>query len=377
MASVGRLAQRGAVWPRAMSTSSWTLPALASLQTGLMPAAHGAGCLEEGHCQGLSPEVRPLAEELGAAGWVTAAVVSNPWVGAGTGFDRGFDYFFDSGRILNRLVIGGAPRGLHRQDDARTVDEALAWLEGAPRRGFYLWVHLLGPHMPYHHSPNPSMQTIDPVALRSAYPPSETQKRIVRDAYAGEVAYSDRQVMRLLDALEARGVLDDGVVVLTADHGEELWDHGGIEHGHSHHGEVVDVSLVLVAPGVVPGERPGVASLLDVAPTLRAIAGLPPRGLDLRAGVPAARTATAWGGLILHLDCSARAAGRRVIARDCSHDADKVRVYDLARDPLELAPMPWEPDDPLVQSAWAVQAPGRGAASNLPVDRLRALGYLQ
>src|SRR4029450_6199643 len=102
-------------------------------------------------------------------------------------------------------------------------------------------------------------------------------------------------------------------VVFTADHGEEFWDHGGVEHGHSHHGEVVDVPLVLVAPGVSPGRREGVASLVDVAPTVRAALGLAPGGLDLRRGVPEDRVAAAWGGLILHIDCSARDARRRVI----------------------------------------------------------------
>jgi hypothetical protein len=377
MASFQRLAARGALWRRAMSTSSWTMPALGTLQTGLMPSAHGATCLEDGHCQGLSPDVPTLAEELAAAGWVTAAVVSNPWVGTGTAFNRGFATFLDSGHAMSRLLVAGPPWGPHRQDDMRAVDAALGWLEHAPARGFYLWVHLMGEHMPYEHSSLPDMQALDPVRLRSGYPPSDAEKKRVRDAYQGEVAYTDRQVMRLLDALDARGILDHGVVVLTADHGEELWDHGGIEHGHSHHGEVVDVALALVAPGVAPGERSGVASLLDVAPTLRAIAGLPPHGLDLRAGVPAGRVATAWGGLILHLDCSARDEQRRVIARDCSHDPYQVHVYDLVHDPRELTPIPWTPDDPLVQAAWRLGPPPRRAAATLPVERLRALGYMQ
>jgi arylsulfatase len=377
MASYARLAARGAAYPHAMSTSSWTLPALASLQTGRMPAEHGAGCLEDGHCQGLAPQVRALAEDLSAHGYLTSAVVSNPWIGRGTGFDRGFATLFNSGDVVNRLVVGGPPWGVHRQDDARTVDAALAWLTRAPRRGFYLWVHLFGPHMPYLHAADPIFRTLDPTTLRSTLPLSDARRREVRAAYDAEVAYTDVQVMRLLDGLERHGVLDEGVVVFTADHGEEFWEHGGVEHGHSHHGEVVDVPLILLAPGLEPGERSGVVSLVDVAPTLRVAAGLPAEGIDLRDAIPADRVAGAWGGLIQHLDCSARDAGRRVILRDCRRSPHAISSYDLARDPAEREPVRTPPADSLVEAAAGVAPPLRGAPASLPVEQLRALGYVQ
>jgi arylsulfatase A-like enzyme len=191
------------------------------------------------------------------------------------------------------------------------------------------------------------------------------------------VAYTDTQIGRLLDALESRRVLNEGVVVFTADHGEEFWDHLGVEHGHSHHGEVVDVPLVLVAPGVPAGARPGVASLLDVAPTVRAAVGLAANGIDLRKGVPPGRIATAWGGLVQHLDCSARDASRRVIAAGCDHASAAVSAYDLRIDPAELHPAAWDPDDELVHAAWAVRPPRRGTASQVDRSALRALGYVQ
>jgi len=377
MNSVARLSARGAVWPRAMSTSSWTLPALASLQTGLMPSEHGAGCLEDGHCQGLADSVPTLAEELHSRGWQTAAVVANPWAGAGMGFARGFASFVDPGEPGMRLIIGGAPVGLHGQDDQRTVDAAINWLDGAPSRGFYLWVHLMGPHMPYLHSPLEKMRRLDPVTLRSSYPSSEKQRQEIRDAYAAEVAYTDAQVMRLLDAISAKGVLESGVLVFTSDHGEEFWDHGGVEHGHSHHGEIADVPLVLLAPGVPAGDRPGVASLLDVAPTIRAIAGFPAGGIDLRAGIPPDRMATAWGGIILRLDCSARDATARLIDRDCSQDVSAMRLFDVARDPGEGVPATPAENHPLVNTARGIIPPDRRDGVSVASDRLRALGYLQ
>lgn len=377
MSSVRRLAARGAYWPRAMSTSSWTLPALASLQTGRLPAEHGAACLEDGHCQGISGAVPTLAEQLRDRGWRTAAIVANPWAGAAMGFDRGFDHFVDAGEPGRRLLVGGASRGAHGQDDARTVDAAMKWLDGKGEQPFYLWVHLMGPHMPYLHSPLEKMRKLDPVALRSSYPSSEAQKQEIRDAYANEVAYTDLQVMRLLDVLEARGMLDRGVVVLTADHGEEFWDHGDVEHGHSHHGEVVDVPLVLLAPGLAPGTRSDMASLVDVVPTLRAVSGLEGEGIDLRTPIPPGRIATAWGGLILRLDCSARHSAARLLVQDCESAMTSMRLYDLLQDPAELSPTRPDPGDPLLLSASGIRPPTRSDASSVPSDRLRALGYLQ
>jgi arylsulfatase A-like enzyme len=378
MQSVRRLAALGTYWPRAMSTSSWTLPALASLQTGVMPAEHGAACLEDSHCQGMSGSKRTIAEELRAAGWTTAAVVANPWAGTGMGFDRGFEQFVDPGQPGKRLLIGGAPTGPHGQDDARTIDEAIAWLKEAPDRGFYLWVHLMGPHMPYAHSPSEKMRRLDPVTLRSSYPSSAAQKKEIRDAYDAEVRYTDLHVMRLLDAIEARGILDHGTLVVTADHGEEFWEHGGVEHGHSHEGEVTDVPILLVTPGAQVGRQPGIASLIDVAPTLRSIAQLTAStGIDLRKGVSPDRIATAWGGIILRHDCSARDATRRLIAQDCSRELGAMRFYDTGRDPSELQPLRPSEDMALVSAVRAIEPPAKSEALPLGSDRLRALGYLQ
>jgi arylsulfatase len=377
MTSYRRLAARGAVWERAMSASSWTLPALASLMTGVMPAEHGAACLEDGKCQGLRPGVPVLAEELRRAGYRTAAVANNPWIGRGTGFERGFETFVELGNSRNRLIMTEKLGGLHPQDDAAAVDAALAWLATAPARGFFLWVHLIGPHMPYLHTANPQYHTITGERLRSAYPPSAGVRVELRAAYDEEIAYTDRTVTRILDALEQRDGFHDGVIVFTSDHGEEFFEHGSFEHGHSHHGEVTDVPLVLVAPGVAPGVRPGQASLIDVAPTIRATIGLDPRGIDLRDDAPAGRIASAWGGLVLHLDCSAREAGRRVIVRGCAPGAGNVSAYDLRADPGEHEPVAWSADDPLVRAARAIAAPSRGVAAELHRDKLRALGYAE
>jgi hypothetical protein len=215
------------------------------------------------------------------------------------------------------------------------------------------------------------------VTLRSSYPSSASQKKEIRDSYDAEVRYTDAQVLRLIDALDSRGVLATGTVVLTADHGEEFWDHGGIEHGHSHHAEITDIPLVLVSPGVTAGSREGVASLIDVAPTLRTIAGSASGGTDLRRGVAPERLATAWGGLILRLDCSARTTSARLIAQDCSRELSAMQLFDLAKDPLEQSPSHPTEDDPLVTAIRQISPPARSGEGQVASDRLRALGYLQ
>jgi arylsulfatase A-like enzyme len=369
MASHRRLAERGASWERAMSASPWTLPSLAALHTGEPAVRNGADFTVDGHVQGLSAGVPTIAEQLQERGYATAASVTNPWAATSMGFRRGFRTWISANETLPpQLLFLGASDPRLPIDGAVVVDRALAWLDGAPDRGFFLWVHLLDPHMPHQHATGPAAGLGD-WDLRGS-PPSPELKEAVRAAYAGEVAYADAQISRLLDALEAKGVLDGGMVVLTADHGEELWDHGSNGHGHTHHGELNDVALAVVAPGMTPAVRTDLASLLDLAPTTRAVAGLPPGGPDLRQAQPE-RVLTAYGALYAAPIRSARDGGHRVIA------GDGVVAYDLAQDPRELAPLAADDADPLVRAALSVEAPARTDADAVDVEALRALGYMQ
>jgi arylsulfatase A-like enzyme len=273
-------------------------------------------------------------------------------------------------------LIGGRPRR-QRQNGSDLVDAAIRWLARVPPRGFYLWVHLLEPHLPYRNAPAPRSPVVGRKTLRNSLPLDADERAAVHAGYAAEVAYVDRHLGRLLDALEAKGVLDSGIVVFTSDHGEEFWEHGGLEHGHSHHAEVLDVPLVLIAPGLAPGSRGGVASLVDVVPTIRAALGDDPGGIDLRDGVPADRIATAWGGLLVRSDCSARDRRQRAIVRDCADTEDAVQVFDLQADPAERWPLRWAPTDTVVSAARNVSPPVQGDVAPVDRERLRALGYLQ
>jgi hypothetical protein len=377
MHSVARLGARGLSWTRAMSTSSWTWPALVSMWTGLSPSEHGSG-REPARRPGMrrwGDGVKLLPEELAAAGYVTQAFTTNPIVALmrlGPAFSR----YAHANVIGVPLALAGFVGPSADAGDARdVVDAAIRWLRRAPARGFLLWVHLYEPHLPYTHAREDWLDYNLLRHVRTGHWFLQGGDRdLVRDAYHHEVAYVDREIGRLIEALETRGILDRGVVVLTSDHGEELWEHGGFEHGHSHHGEVVDVPLVLVAPGVAQAARPDLASLVDVAPTLRAIAGLPARGLDLRQPIPSGRVAIAEGNLYHGPMRSYRVGTTRVII-----DGDGSRAYDLAADPGEHTPRRLDAGGLralLGDAAGEREAAAGGLQFQLDDQALRALGYV-
>ncbi|HEY2773120.1 MAG TPA: sulfatase [Candidatus Binatia bacterium] len=371
-----RLTAMGAWWPTTLSSSSWTLPASASMQSGKTVTAHGADCVVGGSCQGMFPSVRTIAQELEDRGYLTAAFTANPWITRSTGFSRGFQTFRDlAGVPPFRLTLAGPPAGLPSQDSVVVVDQAIQWLQGTGDRPFYLWVHLLGPHMPYSHSPDPGLQTITGDQLRSGGATSPEFRAAVRKAYDDEVVYTDREVLRLLDALQAKGVFDRGIVVMTADHGEEFWEHGGIEHGHTHHREVTEIPLVIVGSGFAPGARPGVASLIDLAPTLEAVAGAPAGGFDLRQPIAPDRIATSFGNLYGGTMRSARDMAEHVIGSRLGIDSERWDRYELGRDPGEQAPLASDPNDRVQHEAASIEPPASGQKAGVNREALKSLGY--
>ena len=379
MKSVQRLKQGGAYWDSAMSTSSWTLPALGSIQTGVMPGEHGAGCRENFHCQGLRDEVSTVAEDLSGKGYRTAAVNSNPWAGAGNGLQRGFDWFIDlANQEPRRFVFAGLTyNATNHQDGKLVVDLALKQLDAVRGGSFYLWVHALDPHMPYLHSEVPGFDALTVDQIRNPMVLPESYREAVREAYADEVAAVDAELVRLLDELEALGLWEEALIVFTSDHGEEFWEHGGVEHGHSHHGEVVEVPLVIRGPGVQPGRRMGTVSVMDVASTIRAAAGIPTSGVDLRTeGQEPARIVTAQGNLQLWMNCSARNGSERVIVEACQTEAQQLRRYDLIEDPEERWSLPASLGNPVRDAALGVLIPEKRQTTNQNMQALRALGYV-
>ncbi len=344
---IDRLAESGIVFEDAMSASCWTLPSHATMLTGLYPSFHGLQ--DDG--EGLPESIPTLAEELRRSGYRTLAAVSHVYVSSTYRLDRGFDRFDDS------LIRGGAenPRA------AETVDRALALFDGTPEGPFFLFVHFFDPHSDYEPPPpfdtlfvDPSyagpvdgrIQLLTPFHVRVPALSEADMRRIV-DLYDGEIAYVDSEIGRMLGEMEARGLLRNAAILVTADHGEEFREHGSLGHGRTLFGEQLHVPLVLSGTalrGKAP-RRSELVSLLDLAPTILALAGaeipssMPGVSL-LEAAPPAERPAFGESIRYGRELRAARIAARKVIHRA---EGDARDYFDLEADPGEKRPLREDP----------------------------------
>ncbi len=279
-------AARGVVFERAFASSPWTLPSFGSLYTGLNPSAHGAGTrLDAGPKPNFAPlpaDLPLLAETLRAAGFATAAFVENPFLHPSFGVARGFESY----RYLFR-GFEAPPRA------ERMVEGALRWLSARDSRPFLLVLHLMAPHAPY----DPPREVrgrftagytgplhlpfvgIAPLTA-SQVSGSPAERGFIEGAYDEELLGVDRALAQLFDALARESFAERLLVVFTSDHGEELFDHGAFEHGHTLHGELLRVPLVVWAPGLRAARIAAPVSHVDVMPTILDALGIPsPPGL--------------------------------------------------------------------------------------------------
>jgi choline-sulfatase len=244
--AIDQIAREGAVFDNARSGAGWTLPAMASLFTGRRPRAHGA---RDFHSS-IDRKIPTLPEILRQHGFETRGYVSNVLLDARYGFDRGFDHFDASlSNVGNPHQISTSEQLTNRvlaDLDRRPVDEPL-----------FLWVHYSDPHFAYVEYPGEPFFGPTPA-----------------DRYDGEIARTDRAIGQLLDGLRGRSRYAHALIVLTADHGEEFGEHGGIHH-ETLHAEVVEVPLVIRAPGAERGRSSAPARQIDVAPTVLAQLDIP------------------------------------------------------------------------------------------------------
>jgi choline-sulfatase len=219
------LAARGRRFAQAYTTAPETLPAHASIFTGLTAAEHGV----HENARRLADGTPLLAERLAALGYATAAFVSGFPLDARFGLARGFAVYDDEMTL----------RETERRAD-ETTDRALAWLAAAPAdRPLFLWVHYYDPHEPY-------------------APPPPWAERYAAEPYLGEVAFMDAELGRLAAAFEARAAGRPHAVAVAGDHGEGLGEHGEAFHGNLLYQGVMRVPLVLAGSGVRPAVEPGV-----------------------------------------------------------------------------------------------------------------------
>jgi choline-sulfatase len=240
------LAERGVRFETVISPAPLTLPAHVSLMTGLDPPRHG---VRNNSTFQLDEGLPTLAERMREQGLATAAFIGAVVLDRQYGLARGFDHYDD--RMAPRRAAGEF--GFAERTADRVVDSAIGWLETAPDR-FFLWVHLYDPHASY----DPPARYL---AARPSYP------------YAGEIAFADAQLGRLVDLVRARWDERRTLFVVTSDHGESLGEHGELTHSLTLYDATQRVPLILNGPGLAQGEvERAPARLVDVAPTILGLA---------------------------------------------------------------------------------------------------------
>jgi len=361
------LAQSGTVFENAVTQTPLTPPSHASIFTGLNPPGHkvrdtGGFILPAG--------TQTLARVLQGYGWETGAFVSSAVLKKRYGFDQGFDVYDD------RMARPG--KGQEYLEDAErragdTVDHAVEWLDGRSAKPFFLWVHLYDPHTPYN-------------------PPSPFREQYKDWPYDGEIAYTDREIGRLMETVNRKSPADRTLVAVLSDHGESLGEHGELSHGVFLYDATLRIVFQISGPGVPAGRRiKEQARTVDFLPTLLALLdSAAPAGLDGVSLTPffkgeTANTAVSYAETLFPKISLGWAELRGIRTNQWKYiRAPKPELYDLNHDPREtnnvLAEHPAEVRKLEAQLTALSRAKGPEKIETTPVDertlaQLKSLGY--
>lgn len=288
---VDQLASEGVRFENAISTTSWTLPSHAALFSGLYDSTHGLVTDD----QRLAESVLTIAEVLRNGGYHTAGFFGGPFLHPTFGLDQGFDVY--------RSCMAGTGSELGqdvRQDleldrvpshaditSPRTLAEVTRWAESGVERPYFLFLHLWDVHYDYI-PPQDYVELFDPdyegdlTGESLASNPAISQQMDRRDLehlialYDGEIRFTDDHLRLIFEALDSRGLMDDTLTVITADHGEEFFEHGGKGHRRTLFDEMIRVPLIAHWPGQLSSGTvvEDQVRLIDIMPTLAAAAGL-------------------------------------------------------------------------------------------------------
>ncbi len=288
--NIDALAAAGLRCPAAFAQASWTRPSIATIFTSLYPSSHGA----VGKGDVLADSVTTVAEALRTHGYRTVGLANNANVTEAFNFQQGIDtyvylapdLFFFAPEAAAELTLYKQLRLVRERFLSRrrwvqyyyqpavvVTDRALEVLDAIGDDPAFLFVHYMDPHDPYFGHPWNGYG----VARVSTPSPEPARAAELARLYAGEIAYLDREVGRFLDGLRQRGLYDPALIVLTADHGEEFYEHGGWWHGTTLYDEQINVPLIMKPPAGRgrAGVPVGLVRHLDIAPTLLAVAGVP------------------------------------------------------------------------------------------------------
>jgi arylsulfatase A-like enzyme len=297
-----RLAKSGVTFAQARSTAPWTLPSHAGMFTGRFP-----GELFHYHEQKLDASVPTLAGYLGRNGYATGGFVANTfYCNSGFGLSNGFDHYEDFDEISHvspteilrnaevgrRLIalIGDEmdPRKDGRKDADRINADFLKWLPTRGDRPFFAFLNYLDAHAPYippagadnHFGLRPTspdeVESLTRWQKKEYIPDDPRETELARDAYDDCIAYLDGALGRLFDELGRRGLAENTLIIVVADHGEEIGEHRLVGHGRSLYRDELHVPFLVVKPGKVPSGRvvPEPVSLRDLPATVVDLLGL-------------------------------------------------------------------------------------------------------
>ncbi|HVQ29322.1 MAG TPA: sulfatase-like hydrolase/transferase [Vicinamibacteria bacterium] len=366
--TLDRLAREGVLLEDAVVQAPQTRPSHASIFTGRYPFEHG---LRDNYSPPLDPRQTTLAAHLKRQGFATAAFVGAYPVSRSSGLDQGFAVYDDP---FGEGEGSTTEESRLERPAGQVVDAALGWLEHRPPGRFFAWVHLFDPHGP-HAAPEP------------------WKTRFPKSPYDGEVAYADAELGRLVAWLDQRDLRRSTLVIVTADHGEGLGDHGEQEHLLFLYDSTLKVPAVLSWPGQVPegGRVKGQFRSIDWVATSLDLLGVPAmptsglsRAANVRQGTPIPDNESYAESLYgqLHFGWAPLRALR---GEGWKHiDAPRPELYRLTEDPGELRNLIDDRPQVVTGMRARLRSLDRGegkTATTPPVDaeaaeRLAALGYV-
>ncbi len=363
------LARDGIRFEHAFTPVPLTLPAHATLLTGLQPPGHG---LTDNGMRATRFPVATLAERLRAEGYDTAAFVAAFVLHSVHGLDRGFALYDDgpdaAGDVFSQFRATAPAE--------ERVGALIAWLQRPRDRPFFAWLHLFDPHAPYQ-------------------PPAGFAARYASHPYEGEIAYVDSQLGRITAWLERSGVMQDTLIVVTADHGEGLGEHGEQTHGIFLYDSTLRIPLILHWRGrIAPSVETRPAALVDVMPTVLGLFDLPQEAVRHGVDLLSAEPGDAPWRFVAYSEYPRRQYGWAPLAALREEhlkyiEAPQPELYDLSRDPAELVNLvSVAPHDAAIRLAdqldlataeLAAVAEAGAVDAGMTADvrrRLQSLGYL-
>jgi len=405
---IDQFAGEGALFENVVCQSSQTLPSHASIFLGTNPRTH----LTISHESVVDPDETTLAEILKSKGYVTGAFISSHALDSKYGLDQGFDTYWE---VHKEATIPERQALKVREADATTTLGVLPWLERHAASRFFLWVHWFHPHRPYDPPPRyhqafaagyTGTATSDPEFIMKVW--REEIRLVPEDVaylsgcYDGEVAFSDAQVGHLLDALSSMNLMENTIVIVTADHGELLYEHENyFGHDIALYDECIMIPLIIHVPGQDPARRRigELVQSLDILPTVLDLVGIKcPREAEgkslmpLLGGSQEPTTEAAFSETYPFPEkCeprhAVRTADEKLIWKEVRQAPLLKEYYDLGADPGETENLFGDLPSGAVRldsvlSAWTEDgglrpAPIPTARESNRINILKSLGYLE